>query len=95
MLSFRKLNELRVTLRRFCTLTPYDIRPGMIIFHDGMIHICLYQMVPGRYVEILKSGASSNKKLKGMYKVELLDLFTNQHLKEYFSFGQIEKFDST
>ena len=29
-----------------------------------------------------------------MYKLELLDLFTNQNMKEYFTFSQIEKFDS-
>jgi len=49
----------------------------------------------GRYVEILKANPSTNKKLKSMYKIELLDLFTNQTEKEYFSYGQIEKFDST
>ena len=48
----------------------------------------------GRYVEILKAAPSTNKKLKSMYKVEALDLFTNHISKEYFTYGQIEKFDS-
>ena len=29
-----------------------------------------------------------------MYKIEALDLFTNHVNKEYFTYGQIEKFDS-
>ena len=53
----------------------------MIVFHDG------------RYVEILKAAPSTNKKLKSVYKVESLDLFTNEVNKEYFSYGQIERLD--
>lgn len=65
----------------FCTLTPYDLKRGLIVFNNG------------RYVEILKAAPSTNKKLKSMYKLEVLDLFTNAIDKEYFSYGQIGKFD--
>jgi hypothetical protein len=40
--------SLRGTIRRFCSLTPYDIEPGMIIFHNGMFRVlsllCIVQV---------------------------------------------------
>ena len=47
----------------------------------------------GRYSEIIKAAPSTNKKLGSVYKIELLDLFANQVSKDYFTYGQIEKFD--
>ena len=70
-----------IVTRAFCTLSAYDIKRGMIIFNNG------------RYSEILKAAPSTNKKLGSVYKIELLDLFANQIHKEYFTYGQIEKFD--
>jgi predicted nucleotide-binding protein (sugar kinase/HSP70/actin superfamily) len=81
--------------RAFCKLSPYEIVKGMIVFHDGPIPPCLTGfIVLGRYVEILRAAPSTNKKLKSMYKIEALDLFTNRMTKEYLTYGQIEKFDS-
>lgn len=70
-----------VSRRFFCQLSPYDLRRGLIVFENG------------RYKEILNFGPSSNKKLGSVYKLELLDLFTNTTSKEYLSYGQIEKLD--
>lgn len=40
--------SLRGTIRRFCSLTPYDVEPGMIIFHNGMYRVfallCIVQV---------------------------------------------------
>ena len=33
----RQMMSLRGTIRKFCALTPYDLSPGMIIFHNGML----------------------------------------------------------
>ena len=67
--------------RSFCTFSVYDLEKGIVIFHNG------------RYMEILKAAPSTNKKLKSVYKVEMLDLFANAINKEYLSYGQIEKLD--
>ena len=57
------------------------MKKDIIVFHNG------------RYLEILKSAPSTNKKLGSVYKLEFLDLFTNSTTKEYLSNGQIEKLD--
>jgi translation elongation factor P/translation initiation factor 5A len=65
----------------FSTVSVYDVKPGLVIFHNG------------RYLEILKAAPSANKKLPSTYKLELLDLFANQVSKEYFKYSQIERLD--
>jgi translation elongation factor P/translation initiation factor 5A len=67
--------------KAFCTLSPYDLKRGLIVFLNG------------RYLEILSSSPSTNKKLGSVYKVELLDLFTNTSSKEYMTYSQIERLD--
>ena len=44
MITLFKMHAKRVGIRRFSTLTPYDIAPGMIIFHNGKDN-CVFQCI--------------------------------------------------
>ena len=74
-------NMMQGLYRNFSSISVYDVKPGLVIFHNG------------RYLEILKAAPSTNKKLPSTYKLELLDLFANQVSKEYFKYSQLERVD--
>jgi len=77
----KMVSKLPSLCRRFSTFSVYDVKAGLVMFHNG------------RYLEILKAAPSTNKKLPSTYKLELLDLFANQVSKEYFRYSQLESLD--